>query len=179
MAEPLRPAPAKAYGRDSWFYVPAGGFANYLAPTATELKAASVLNFTLIALASGTTAPTATTSRVTAERRVGDTVTYEYKGTKAYQGGTIVFSVDPQAVAASAGKKAWETFQAGPDGGFVVRRLNIARAVDATTGQFVTVFPADLSEPDIGTTGEGDSGEVTGTTEMYVTGPVARLVALT
>lgn len=178
MAEPTRPSPALSFGRKNWFYVPSGGFVDYLAPTAAELIAASVLDFTNMAMQSGTTSPTQSTNRSQAERRVGDTRNYERKGTTQITGGTLVYAVNPQAVAASDGKKAWEKFLGGPDGGFLVNRLNVAKATVPTAGQFVSVFPADLSESLLGEVGEAESGEVVGTCEYFIRDVIKQMVAL-
>ena len=178
MTEPLRPSPAPTLGRENWYYVPAGGFADYTAPTALELAAASVLDFTRMAMDDGTTRPTRSTDRAESNRRLGDTSTYEIKGTTKYAGGTLTYATDPQAASGADGKKAWEKFLDGPDGGFLVRRLNVARATAPTTGQFVSVFPADLSESLLDTAGSGSAGEVVGVCDYFIRETPKQMVAL-
>jgi hypothetical protein len=178
MTEPLRPSPAATLGRENWYYVPAGGFADYKAPTATELAAASVLDFTRMAMSDGTTAPSRSTDRAESLRRLGDDATYEVKGVTKYAGGTLTYATNPQAVAASDGKKAWEKFLDGPDGGFLVRRLNVERAIAPTTGQFVSVFPSDLSESLLTTAGSGSAGEVVGECDYFIRETPKQMVAL-
>lgn len=178
MADSLRPSPALTLGRDTWYYVPAGGFADYTSPTATELSAASVLDFTRMAMADGTTAPSRTAAREASNRRLGDENTFEVKGVTSYAGGTLTYATNPQAVAGSDGKKAWEKFLDGPDGGYIVRRLAVERQVAPTAGQFVSVFPADLSESLLTTSGTGAAGEVVGECDYFIRETPKQMVAL-
>lgn len=178
MVAPTRAAAALTFKRRNWYYVPAGGFADYNAPTALELAAASVLDFTRMAFRDGTTAPTQSTNRVTAAERLGDDLNYEMKGTTQLTGGTLVCAMDPQAVAASDGKLAWETFVSGPDGGFLVRRLNVARDVDPTAGQFVTVYPADIAPAFEVEVGQGEGAEVGCTSDYFIRDAIKQVVAL-
>jgi hypothetical protein len=178
MAEPIRPDAALTFKRKNWFYVPAGGFADYTDPLTSELAAGSVLDFSRMAFRDGTTAPTQTTNRVRALDRLADDVNYERKGITQLTGGTLLYATDPQAVAASEAKEAWETFLGGPDGGFIVRRLNVGRAVAPTTGQFVTIYPADLGPSLELEVGEGEAAEVGGECEYFIRGPIAQMVAL-
>lgn len=178
MALPSNPAPALTFGRESGFYVPSGGFSNYLAPTAAELVAVSVLDFTLIAMADGTARPSQSVNRLTAARRLGSTTQYERKGVRSIQGGTLTYQIQPQAAGASAGKKAFEKFLGGPSGGFIVQRFDIDISVVPTTGQFVKVWPADLSESIIQPSADDESGEVVGQCDYFLTNVESALVAL-
>lgn len=178
MALPSQPAPALTFGRESAYYVPTGGFANYLAPTATELAAASVLDFTLIAMADGTARPSQSNNRVQAGRRMGSTTQYERKGVRQIQGGTLTYAVQPQAAAASVGKKAFEKFLGGPSGGFIVQRFDVDIATAPTAGQFVKVWPADLSESILQPSSDDESGEVVGQCDYFLTDKESTLVAL-
>lgn len=177
MTLPASPAPALTFGRESWFYVPSGGFANYLAPTAAELVAVSVLDFTLMAMADSAR-PSQNVNRTQAARRLGSTTQYERKGVRAIAGGILNYAVDPQAVAGSAGKKAFEKFLGGPSGGFLVHRMNIDIAVTPVTGQFVKVWPSDLSESILQPSSDDEAGEVIGQCDYFLRDIESALVAL-
>ena len=178
MVAPMRAASATTYKRRNWLYVPAGGFEDYKTPTVTELTAASVLDFTRMAFRDGTAQPTQTTNRVQAPERLGDDRNFERKGTTSVTGGTIQFAVDPQAIAASDAKKLWELWVAGPDDGFLVRRLNVPRDTDVIAGQFVTVYPADIGPALELEVGEGEAGEAGGSAEYFIRDEIAQMVAV-
>lgn len=178
MAAPLTTAPALTFKRRNWLYVPAGGFADYTAPTALELGATSVLDFTRMAFREGTTTPTQSTNRAQAAARLGDDIGFERKGITTLTGGSIVYAVDPQVAEGEDGKKVWETFLGGPDGGFLVRRLNVPRDTDVVAGQFITILPADLGPSLEVEVGEGESGEVGGSCEYFIRDEIKQMVAL-
>lgn len=178
MVAPIRPAAAQTFKRRNWFYIPAGGLANYKAPTVTELTATSVLDFTRLAFRAGTGQPTQTTNRVQIPERLGDDVQYERKGLSSVAGGTIQFAVDPQVTTGADAKKLWELWLSGPDGGYIGRRLNIARDTDIVAGQFVTIYPADISPAFEIEVGEGEAGEVGGTCDYFIRGEIAQMVAV-
>jgi hypothetical protein len=178
MATPFRAASARTFKRRNWLYVPAGGLADYFAPTATELTAASVVDFTRMAFRDGTGQPTQTTARVEAQQRLGDDRQFENKGTTTVQGGTLQWGLDPQAPAASDGKKLWELWKEGDDGGFLVRRLNIARDTNIIAGQFVTVYPADIGPSFEVEVGDGESAEVGGVCDYFIRDEIAQGVAV-
>ena len=178
MVTPIRAAAALTFKRRNWLYVPAGGLANYKAPTLTELTAASVLDFTRMAFRDGTGQPTQSTNRVQAAERLGDDQTYERKGLTSISGGSIQFAVDPQAIAASDAKKTWELWVDGPDGGHIVRRLNVARDSDLAVGQFVTVYPADMGPCLEVEVGQGEAGEVGGICDYFIRDEIAQMVAV-
>jgi len=178
MTEPLRPSPALTLGRENWYYVPAGGFADYLNPTALELSATSVLDFTRMAMADGTTKPSRSTDRTESNRRLGDVDTFEVKGVTKYAGGTLTYATDPQAIAGTDGKKAWEQFLDGPNDGFIVCRYKVDRSIAPTVGQFVSVFPSDLSESLLTTAGSGSATEVVGECDYFIREAIKQMVAL-
>lgn len=178
MVAPFRAAAAQTFKRRNWLYVPAGGFADYTAPTALELGAASVLDFTRMAFRDGTAAPTQSTNRVQEQPRLGDDVGFERKGITQLTGGTLTYAVDPQVASGEDGKKVWEAFLDGPDGGWLVRRLNVARDTAVTVGQFVTVYPADLGPSLEVEVGDGESGEVGGTCDYFIREAIKQMVAL-
>lgn len=179
MVAPFKAAPALTFKRRNWFYVPAGGFANYKAPTLLEAGAASVVDFTRMAFREGTAQPSQTTNRTQSEPRLGDDRQFERKGITSLAGGTLQWAMDSQAVAASDGKKLWELFADGPDGGYLMRRLNIARDTALAVGQFVTIYPADIAQSLEIEVGDGESGEVGGTCDYFIRDEIAQVVALT
>lgn len=155
MAEPLRPAAAKLYGRRNIIFVPTIASAT-LAPTVAEVTGVSSLDITLIAF--DAPSPTQNTNRVTQERRFGDTLTFEYVGTTSYQGGDFTYQFDSQGAALSSGVKAWEKFYAGLTG-FFVDRQNVARATTPVAGQFVHVWPVEIGPSIPVPVGDGETEE--------------------
>lgn len=177
MAEPLRPASAPTFGKKNYIFV-ATIASGSLIPTTLEVNAAGSLDFTNIAFADGMTRPTQTTNRVTAERRVGDTIIYEQVGTTTYQGGDLVYSFDPQSAAASNGKKAYEKFVAGTTG-YLVERLGKAKATTPAAGDFVNVYPVTFGPSQPTETGDAESVEAAAQCTYAITGQPAFNVALT
>ena len=156
MPAPIKPAATRAHGREKWVFVPT--IANTSAPTVLEVTAASVLDMSCYFYAE-TGRPTQTTNRVTRPKRVCDTVTYEQIGDTSYAGGDALYSFNPQAAAASDGKKAYEKFPEGTTG-FMVRRLGIDVDTDLAAGQFVDVFPVEFGPAMPTTTGDAEAAEV-------------------
>lgn len=159
MAEPLRPTPAKVFGRENWIYVQT--IAITTAPTATEINAASALDITNIAFADGAPTPGQNTNLVDQNRRFGDTTTSQFVGVTTYQGGEMRYQLDPQAAGGSNGKKAWEKFlnTSGTITGFLVRRQNVARATAVAAGQFVDVYPVEFGPSMPVTDGDQEAAE--------------------
>lgn len=159
MAEPLRPAAAKTYGRENWIFVPTIASAT-LAPTVAEITGASSLDVTRIAFAGGEPELNSTTNRVKLDRRAGDTEAFEFIGETSYEGGDCVMQFSPQAAALSDGKKAWEKFAAGGVTGYVCKREDIARATTPVAGAFLSkVIPVEFG-PGVPTKqGEGEAGQ--------------------
>lgn len=177
MPEPLRPAPAKTYTRENWLYLPAIASPT-LAPTVTEATAASALDITNIAFADNAPNPEVTTEMAKQNRRLGDSVIYEFVGETEITGGQVVMAFNSQAAAESDDVAAWELFAAGGVTGFLVRRLNVPKATNITAGQFVHVYPAEFG-PFVPTkAGEGTSAEEAMTGSFAVTGPPAYKVAV-
>lgn len=144
MTEPLRPDPAKTYGRENWIFIPTIA-STTLAPTVAEATAASALDITRIAFAGATPELGSTTNRARQERRAGDTESFEYIGETQYEGGDAVMQVSPQAASGADGKKAWEKFAAGGVTGYIAKREDVARATAVTAGQFLTsVYPVEF-----------------------------------
>lgn len=175
MVDPARPTGALTFARSNYYWVPT--LADYRLPTVTEMTAASVLDFTLMAFRDQTDMPSAEFNRVTALERLGDSSSFERRGMTRHTGGNLTFAVDTQAIAGSVAKKAWETWVDGGSG-FLVRRHNIPRSTAPASGHFVTVYPADVSDAIITAVGEGEAGETAGRAAYFITGEPAKLVAL-
>lgn len=174
MAEPLRPAATKTYGRENWIFVPT--IASITAPTAAEVGAASALDITRILFASSGR-PAQSTNRVTSERRLGDTQTYESIGTSTVTGGDMLYAFADQAVAGSDGKKLYEKIPAGTTG-FLVERVGVSRATAPTAGQFVNVYPVEIGPSFPARAGDGEAGESAMTAAFAVTSEPKINVAL-
>lgn len=174
MAAPIRPASSKSYGREKWQFVPT--IASIVAPTITEINAVSGLDISCM-LFEPSARPTASTNLVDRERRICDTVTFQQVGTTTYAGGEMIAAVDPQAAAASDGKKAWEKFVEGTTG-FLVRRLGILVATDFAAGQFVDVFPVEFGVPVPGTVGDGEARENSFSVTFAITSTPAFIKAI-
>ena len=169
MAEPLRPAPAKTFGRKNWFLLNTlAGYATGAGPTVAEMTAVSTLDITRIAFADGAPAPTQSTNAAEQQRRWGDTETFQFTGTTTYAGGEMTYAMNPQGVAADDDVKLWEKLE---EGGlfFLVRRLAVVRATAPAAGQFVDIFPADFgpSMPIESGDGESSEGAATSTFTVY------------
>ena len=167
MTAPVRPASSKALQNTKWAFVPT--IADISAPTVAELTGASTLDISCYIYTSSDK-PSQNVNRVTAPARVCDGAIYERLGTTTYSGGTMHVAWDPQAVAASAGKKAWETL-AGGTTGYLVRRSGKGYATDFIAADFVDVIPVELAQPFPTTEGDGDAAENSFDSAYGVTGP--------
>lgn len=176
MAEPLRPAANKVYARENWIFVPTIASATK-APTAAEITGASSLDITNIVFNSGAPSPTKTTNRAKRERRLGDTVVTEFIGETNYEGGDIVYQLDPQAAAASDGKKAWEKIPAGTTG-FLCRRLGVGKATTPVAGQFVDTYPVEFGPSMPSKAGDGEGAETAAESTFAITDTPAFNVAI-
>jgi hypothetical protein len=174
MAAPIRPASSKAYGREKWQFVPT--LSSTTAPSLAQVNAVTALDISCY-LFESSARPTGSTNLVDRERRVCDTQTFQQIGTTSFAGGEMIAALDPQAVAASDGKKAWEKFPEGTTG-YLVRRLGIDVNTDFAVGQFVDVFPVEFGVPVPGTTGDGESRENSFTSTFAITGPPSFVKAL-
>ncbi|MGZ5422637.1 MAG: phage tail tube protein [Aeromicrobium sp.] len=155
MAEPIRPAATKLYGRENWVFIP--DVADINAITVTEWAAASSLDITRVAFAS-TGKPSQSTNRVTAERRLGDTKTYESIGTSNVTGGDLLYAFGDQAAAGSDEKKFYEMIPEGTTG-VLVNRRGVPRATAATAGQFYHAYPVEFGPSFPASAGDGEAGE--------------------
>ena len=167
MAEPLRPTPAKVYGRENWIFCPT--MASPSAPSVAELTAGSALDITNIAFADGAPTPSQSTNLVAQPKRLGDTTEQQFVGTTTYGGGEMTYALSPQAAAGSDGKKAWEALGAGVTG-FLVRRMGVTKSTTVTTGQFVDVYPVEFGPSMPTKSGDGEAAESAATATFAVTG---------
>jgi hypothetical protein len=87
----------------------------------------------------GSPKPTLSTNKVTAPRRACTTQTYQKLGQSTYDFDVVNWMVDPQAAAASAGKKAMETLAPGTTGFLLERMGGDAVNTDLAVGQFVII----------------------------------------
>lgn len=174
MAAPIRPSATKAYLREKVVFVPT--IAAEGAPTVAELTGASALDVTKMLYASSAR-PSQTTNLARAPRRLGDGATYEFVGESQSSIGEVRYSFDPQAAAASDGKKAAEKFVEGTTG-FLVYRWGIDRDTDVAAGQFVTVVPVEFGPQNETTEGDGEAAEVAIVQTVAQTGPKSMNVAV-
>lgn len=178
MADTLRPDAASLYGRENWIFIPTIASAT-LAPTVAEATAASALDISRIAFEGATPELGATTNRIRQERRAGDTESFEDIGETQYEGGDCVMAVQPQAVAGSDGKKAWEKFAAGGVTGFIGKREDVARATAVTAGQFLSsVIPVKFGPGIPVPQGSGETKQAAFRCTFAVTGKPAHMVAV-
>lgn len=140
MAAPIKPALVRAFGNDSWAFVPA--IADVTAPTTAELTAATGFNLSC-SLFGEQEGMGASTEKVTLPRRLCETETYESNGPTSYSMSDLQVSFDPQAASGADGKKAWEALDDNATG-FLVRRQGVTSTEDFAAGQFVDVVPVQL-----------------------------------
>ena len=174
MAAPTRPAATKAYLRDSWVFVPT--LADQDAPTVAELTGASALDITNMMFASSSR-PSQSTNLARAPRRLGDASSFEFVGESQETIGEIRYSFNPQAAALSDGKKAFEKFPLNTTG-YLVNRIGIDRDTAITSGQFVTVYPAEFGPQMETLEGDGEGAEVAIVQTVAQTGPKSLNVAV-
>lgn len=143
MAEPLRPAPAKLYGRSNWIFISSIASAT-LAPTVAEVTATSSLDITNMLINGSEPKPEQNTNLVDQNRRYGDTVNYQFLGATTLSGGELMFQFNQQGVALADTVKAWEKFGAGNVVGFFANRGNVVKDVTPVAGQFLDVYPIEV-----------------------------------
>ena len=165
MAAPIKPALVKAFGSDSWAFVPA--IADPTAPTTAEVTAATGFNLscTLFGEQEGLSA---TTEKVTLPRRLCETETFESNGPTNYSMADLMVSFDPQAASGEDGKKAWEAMDDNANG-FLVRRQGVTATTDFAVGEFVDVVPVQLGIKVPTKTGTGADGVYAFTVAVSVT----------
>jgi hypothetical protein len=178
MAEPLRPAATKIYGRKNYIIIPTwSGYAAGTGPTVAEITSASGLDITRILFADGAPNPTQTTNLVEQQRRYGDTQVSQFVGETTHTGGQMDYQLASQAAALADGVKAWELLPAGYSG-FLVRRLGVARATTPAAGQFVTGWQVEFGPSLEIEKGEGEAAEAGATCMFAVLAPPVQRVAI-
>lgn len=175
MAEPIRPNPAKAFGRTNYIFVPT--IADPAAPTVAEVTGSSALDLTNMIYADGFDGVTADSTRVTAPRRIGDTKVFQSLGPTSYTISDLVYTFDPQAAALSNERKAYEKLPDGTTGYLVVRR-NVPKATAPAAGQKVTVIPIRVGAPVETEQGDAEAAEVAVRQAVEVTNDPATAVAI-
>lgn len=174
MAAPIKPALVKAFGSDSWAFVPA--IAVPTAPTVAEITAATGFNLSCV-LFGEQEGISATTEKVTLPRRLCETETFESNGPTNYSMADLQASFDPQGAASSDGKKAWEAMDDNSTG-FLVRRQGVTATEDFTAGEFVDVVPVQLGKKVPTKTGTGADGVYAFTVAVSITDTPAFNVAV-
>jgi hypothetical protein len=171
MTAPIKPAPAKLYGRSNYYWLPAlSGYSAGTGPTVAEMTAG--LDITNILFADGEPPITQSTNLVEQAPRYGDTVVSQFVGRTTMQGGEAKYSFDPQAIAGSDPKKFWELIKnvTGTVTGFLVRRDNVPINTAPTAGQFVFAVPAEAGPSLPGKDGDGEAAEGAAMVTIAITG---------
>ncbi len=174
MAEPLRPTARKTFGKTNWIFVPT--LSSQASPPVADVNSATGIDVTRIVFAS-TGTPTQSTNRVTNERRLGDTKTYEFIGISNVTGGDMLYAFDDQAAALSDGKKFYEKIPEGTTG-YLIERRGLGRAVTPAAGQFVNVYPVEFGPSFPASAGDAESAEAAMTVTFAVTGDPSINVAI-
>ena len=175
MAAPVRVPGAKTYGRKNAWFVPS--FTDINNPLVTELTAAGAIELETYLYREATTDPTLSQDGVTAPPRESDTQQFQSRGDANWNGGTLVYMVDPQAASGADGKKVAEALPEGTVG-FYARRLSIPFGTAAAAGQFISIWPIETGAPNEIEQGDGAAAEVAYSQGYFVTGPPALTVAL-
>jgi hypothetical protein len=169
MPTPSRPSAVKTFGRKNIVFVPT--LSSTTAPPLTSVNGASALDITNIVFSDGAPTVTKSTNSVDQNRRYGDTTTAQFIGTTTYGGGDMTYQYAPQAVAATAGKKAYEKFLNAPGTvtGYFVERKGIDASTDFAVGDFVNVYPVEIGPSLPVDEGDGESAEAAMTATFVVT----------
>jgi hypothetical protein len=168
MAAPVKPRKVQANGKDSWYLVPA--VADAAAPTVAEINAVTGINISCALLATFD-GLSGTTSKVTLDRFLCETETFEANDNTSYSMSDIVGGFDPQAAEASDDKLAFEFLRDGFVG-YAVRRQGVVAAgsTGVTAGEFVDVVPVDIARAIPGKSNTDASGIYTWSAAVAVTG---------
>lgn len=165
MAAPIKPALSIAYGKEAWGFTPTLG--STTTPSLAQLNAASGLNISCM-LFGDQEGLGADTEKVTLPRRLCETEQYQANGSTTYTMADLTVQFDPQAAAASNGKKAWETLVAGTTG-YLWRRQGIDANTDLAVGQFIDIIPVELGAKVPTKTGNDADGVFAFTSPVSVT----------
>ena len=169
MATPLTPAGVKVQGNLKRIFVPS---LDTDAPSLATLTDVDALEITNILYAdTGWYQKENTTGAAPA--RVGSTKIWQQFGRSNESfSGDLRYTVDPQAAAASDGKKAWEEFPPGTVG-FVFEAPGIDVDADLAVGDFGRGIPVELGERNITGDTTDEFAEFTVVQGIIVTAPGA------
>ena len=156
MVAPTKPQKVTANGKDSWWWVPA--IASMTAPTLAEVNSVSGLNISCYLLAEQE-GVSSSAEKVKLARLLCETTTTEGLGEQTWSLADLQAVFDPQAAAASTGKKAWDILKAGTSGYLVRRQAFVALSdVAVTAGQFVDTFKVETGKGTPGKSANDASG---------------------
>jgi hypothetical protein len=175
MAAPLRPTSTKMYLKERWIFVPTGSY-DPDAPSLAILEGSTALDVTNMFFQSSAR-PSQSTNLARSPKRVGDAESYEFVGETQPSLGELRYAFNPQAAAASDGKKASEKLLPGATG-HLVNRLGIDRDTDSEIGDFVTSYPVELGPQLEVPEGADEGAEVAIAQIAAQTGPKSMNVAL-
>lgn len=176
MVAPIKPKKVQAFGKESYWLVPAVADVN--APTILEINATTGINVscTLLSTFTGLSGETA---KVTLPSYLCETAQYEGIDRVTYTVSDIEGGFDPQADEASNDKKAFEFLRDGYVG-FLVGRPGVksdSATPEATAGQYFNVIPVDVAEAVPTKSGDGAEAIFTFRAGVAVTGPIGKVVA--
>lgn len=178
MAEPLRPAATKIYGRKNYVLIPAwSGYAAGTGPTVAEITSASGLDVTRILFQDGAPNPTQTTNLVEQQRRYGDTQISQFVGETTHTGGQMDYALASQAAPAADGVKLWELIPEGTTM-YLVRRLGVTRATTPIATHRVTGWQVEFGPSLEIEKGDGENAEAGATCMFAVLSPPVQRVAV-
>lgn len=178
MAEPLRPAATKLYGKKNYILIPTWAtFTAGTGPTVAEVTSASGLDITRIAFADGAPNPTQSTNLVEQMRRYGDTQVSEFVGETKHTGGQMDYQLASQAAALADGVKLWELIPEGTTM-YLIRRLGVARATTPIATHRITGWQIEFGPSLEIEKGDGEAAEAGATCTFAVLAPPVQRVAI-
>ena len=174
MAAPLTPTGVKVQGKIRLAFAPTGSLT---APSLAVITGVTALDVSNI-FYEDSWAPSKETNKGNSPRRLGTTQQFEQSGITNHSLGNLRYMVDPQAAAASDGKKAYEKFPEGTVG-FFYERLALDVNTDFALGQFVRVIPVQVLAQNIGGDPSDEFAEFSVEQGVIVTSPgIGDLVAI-
>lgn len=175
MAAPIRPNGVQTFGKEKWAFVPS--IADPTDPLLAEVNHATALDVTGYLYAEGFEGFTAEPSRVSAPRRVLDTIQYQTLGLTTFSMGDLTYSYGPQSAGGSDDKKALETLTEGATG-YMVRRFGLDADTDFAASQFVDIVPVELGPQVPVKTASDETGEAAIRQAVAVTGAIVTNVQI-
>lgn len=175
MATPSKPTKVQVVKRRRLWLVDT--IANAAAPTDDEINAGDYLGCYPLQDQAG---PTSTPNLVSLPALMCEADVEQDFGNVTHEHPPIRFAWDPQAAAASAGKKAWDLVKNGYTGNIVWEFGELADADDQVTAtDFVTVVPCKIMVTDEEPTSTGEDGIMAFGTQVVVRAPyIKRNVAV-